>query len=184
MIEDNNRIEYTMGVGKANIIAFFMIFPILLIFFLPYYFIWEIDSLEIGIKLLMKYGLLIVLSGIVVHEFLHGITWSFFATKGFKSIKFGVNWKWLTPYCHCKEGLKVKHYMLGGIMPLLVMGIIPAIIALFIGNGSLLVFGIFFIWAAGGDIISFFMLIRLDQDAIVFDHPDKLGFYKEILQED
>jgi hypothetical protein len=114
-----------------------------------------------------------------VHELLHGFTWGIFATKGMKSIKFGVKWKYLTPYCHCKEPLRVKHYKMGGAMPLLIMGIIPSIVAIIVGNGFLLSFGIFFSWAAGGDIIVLYMMRKLDSNCYVSDRPTKMGFYQE-----
>jgi len=97
-----------------------------------------------------------------------------------KSIKYGVKWKFLTPYCHCKEPLKVKYYKIGGAMPLIVMGIIPSIIGLIIGHGGVLCFGIFFTWAACGDIISLYMLHKLDNNTYVSDHPDKMGFIREL----
>ncbi len=175
----SNRIEYTLGMGKANLYAFFLFFPIILIFLLPYALIWGYESFELGKNIFMHFMLPILILGIVVHEFLHGVTWAFYAKNGFKSIRFGMNWKWLTPYCHCKESLKVKHYALGAAMPLIVMGILPIIIAFVLGNGMLLAFGIFFTWAAGGDIIALFMLIRISKNSLVYDHPDKMGFYIE-----
>ena len=60
------------------------------------------------------------------------------------NMKFGVIWKMLTPYCHCKEPLKVGQYILGGVMPAVILGIIPCIIAIIIGHFGLLLFGIFF----------------------------------------
>ena len=86
----------------------------------------------------------------------------------------------MTPYCHCKEPLKVKHYKIGGAMPLIVMGIIPSIIGLIIGNGGILSFGIIFTLAAGGDIIALYMLRKLDNNIYVSDHPKKMGFIREI----
>ncbi len=65
-------------------------------------------------------------------------------------------------------------------MPLIVMGIIPPIIGIIIGHGGILSFGIFFTWAAGGDIIALFMLRKLDGEVYVSDHPDKMGFIQEI----
>lgn len=175
--KQTNRVEYTIDMGKVNLWVFIMIFPILLLFLLPFLLIWNFELLGLGKVILIKYGFIIVLLGIVLHELLHGITWALYATKGFKSIRFGVNWKWLAPYCHCKEPLKARHYAIGGLMPLVVMGIIPVIIALVIGNAVLLVFGIVFTWAAGGDIISICMLRKINRNTLVFDHPDKIGFY-------
>lgn len=170
--------EYTMGMGKVNLIAMLMTIPITVLILLPFILIWDYETFETGKDLFMDYFLLYLLGGIIIHELLHGLTWSHFALHGMKSIKFGI--KWLTPYCHCKEPLKVKHYKIGGAMPLIVMGIIPSIIGLIIGHGGILSFGIFFTWAAAGDIITLFMLRKLDGDDYVSDHPEKMGFIREI----
>ena len=100
---------------------------------------------------------IILIFGIVLHELIHGITWAKFAKAGFKSIKFGILKEMLTPYCHCKEPLKVKHYIFGAITPAIITGIIPAITAIFTGNLWLLIFGMLFTMAAAGD----FMIINL-----------------------
>ena len=172
--------EYTMGFGIVNLIALLMIIPIAAVILYPFILIWDYETFKIGQDIFYDNFLYILIGGIILHELLHGITWGKFASKGLKSIKFGVKWKFLTPYCHCKEPLKVKHYKIGGAMPLIVMGIIPSIIGLIIGHGGVLTFGIFFIWAASGDIIALYMLQKLDNNIYVSDHPDKMGFIREI----
>jgi len=62
------------------------------------------------------------------------------------------------------------------------MGIVPSLIGLIIGHGGILSFGIFFTWVAGGDIIALYMLQKLDNNIYVTDHPDKMGFIREINQ--
>ena len=91
-----------------------------------------------------------------------------------------MKWKYLTPYCHCKEPLKVKHYKLGAAMPLIVLGIVPSIAGLIIGHEGFLSFGILFTLAAGGDMIALYMLRKLDNNIYVSDHPKKMGFIQEI----
>tara|TARA_B110000902_G_scaffold30390_1_gene32730 strand:- start:310 stop:870 length:561 start_codon:yes stop_codon:yes gene_type:complete len=178
---ENNKIEeYTMGMGKVNMIAFIMIIPIAALILLPFILIWDYDTFKIGKDIFMDFFFFYLLGGIIVHELLHGLTWGYFASNGLKSIKFGIKWSFLTPYCHCKEPLKVKHYKIGGAMPLIVMGIIPSIIGLIIGNGGILSFGIIFTLAAGGDIIALYMLRKLDNNIYVSDHPKKMGFIREI----
>jgi hypothetical protein len=181
IIPENKRIvEYTMGFGKVNLIAMFMLIPIVAISYLPFILIWDNETYKLGKELFMDHFLIYLLGGAIIHELLHGFTWGVFASKGLKSIKFGVKWKLLTPYCHCKEPLRVKHYKIGGAMPLIIMGIIPLIIGLIIGHGGILSFGIFFTWAASGDIIALFMLHGLDNDIYISDHPDKMGFIRTI----
>jgi len=182
-IENKKTIEYTMGFGEANLYGLLLAIPIMAILLIPFVLIWNYETLKTGADVIMDYFLLIILVGIIIHELLHGLTWGLFASNGLKSIKFGVKWKFLTPYCHCKEPLKVKHYRIGGAMPLIIMGIIPSIIGLIIGHGGFLTFGIFFTIAAGGDIIALFMLRKLDNEIYISDHPNKMGFYREIKED-
>ncbi len=178
--ENKDFEEYTMGIGRVNLIAFLMIFPITAVILLPFILIWDYDTFKTGKELFNDNFLLILISGIIIHELLHGVTWGYFASNGMKSIKFGIKWKFLTPYCHCKEPLKVKHYKIGGMMPLILMGIIPTIIGLILGHGGILFYGIFFTWGAGGDIIAIYMLKNLDNNILVSDHPEKMGFIREL----
>lgn len=179
-MDDKKIVEYTMDMGRVSIIAMAMIIPIIVIYITPFILIWDIKTLSKGFDLSIIYILPIFIGGIVFHELFHGVTWAFFIPKGFKSIKFGVNWKYFTPYCHCKVPIKVKHYMLGAAMPLIVLGIAPAITGIIIGHGSLLFFGMFFTWAAGGDIIAMNILRKLDMNIYVSDHPEKMGFYMRV----
>ncbi len=115
--------------------------------------------------------------GIVLHELIHGITWAKFAKKGFKSIKFGILWKMLTPYCYCEETLNVRQYIIGAITPAIIMGIIPAVIAIVIGNLGLLIFGMFFTMAAGGDFLIINLIRKESSSDLVQDHPSEAGCY-------
>jgi Protein of unknown function (DUF3267). len=118
---------------------------------------------------------IILLAGIVVHELIHGITWSFFCEKGWKSIHFGVLWKMLTPYCHCAEPLLKRQYVIGAMMPMVILGLVPSILALFTGSFGMLLFGIIFINAACGDILICWKIRKESPDTLVLDHPSEAG---------
>ena len=181
--------KLTINLIWANIFGVLIVIPILLVFGLPYVLIWSSQFEPDNIKLLLSsikpdfiFGqtitvFVILLGGIVLHEIIHGITWSKFTENGFKSIRFGVLWKMITPYCHCKEPLKVKHYILGAIMPSLILGVIPCVIAILIGNFGLLIFGIFFTMAAAGDFLIINLLRKENKDDLVLDHPSEAGCY-------
>ena len=186
--DNYQREKLTINLVWANLSVFIFIIPILLVFALPYYLIWEEQFTPEAITATTQYiaendfifhlillGILIL--GIILHELIHGVVWAFFAKQKFKSIKFGVLWKILTPYCHCKEPLQVSHYILGGIMPAIVLGIIPSIIALIIGNLSLLILGIFFTVAACGDFLIVYSLRKENKQDYVQDHPIEAGCY-------
>ncbi|MBL6445456.1 DUF3267 domain-containing protein [Fulvivirga sp. 29W222] len=169
---------YTIKGSSINLLAFLFLIPIFLIFAVPYINLYGYLAFHHGLTSFISIYFLITFPlGIVLHELLHGAVWASFAKEGFKSISFGFNRKAMAPYCHCKEPLQVKHYALGGAAPGLLMGIIPAITAIIIASDWLLIFGIFFTLAASGDIISLWMLRKLDSSVWVSDHPKEIGFY-------
>jgi hypothetical protein len=175
-----------IDIKKANVYAVLMLVPIVLVFGLPYYFIWEpelymrdyLDSIgPFGIMSGTFKIIVFYLLGIVFHELIHGITWAFYAENGWKAIKFGVLWKVLTPYCHCKDPLKIKHYILGALTPAIVLGFIPSILSIIIGSIPLLIFGMIFIMAGGGDFMVVHLLRNEKTNNYVQDHPSEAGCY-------
>lgn len=83
----------------------------------------------------------------------------------------------LTPYCHCKEPLNVRQYIIGAIAPAILLGIVPSIVAIMIGNPGLLLFGMFFTIAAAGDILIINLLRKENSSDLVQDHPSEAGCY-------
>ena len=179
--------ELTIDMAKAQLLSLIYFLPCAIVLGLPFYFIWAADyNLETIIELVPKgigvggamfFICAILMGGIVLHELLHGVTFALFAKQGLKSIKFGVMWAFLTPYCHCKEPLLVKHYILGALIPGLVMGIMPMVLALITGNLFVFAFGLFFTLAAGGDFMMVNLLRKVDFNVLVEDHPSKIGCY-------
>ncbi|HNS29735.1 MAG TPA: DUF3267 domain-containing protein [Tenuifilaceae bacterium] len=174
---DEKRKEFTMGALRINLLSFLCIIPVSILFLVPFIAIWGSSALLAGKAMLLKYLLPIFILGIIVHEGLHGVAWACYAKNGFKSIRFGINWKYLAPYCHCKEPLSLKGYALGAALPLVVTGITPSLIALVIGNGFLVCLGFLFTLAATGDAIMLVTMRRLKKDALIADHPDKIGYF-------
>ena len=188
--ENFQKVKLTIDLTKANVYGILGLFPILLLYGVPFYLIWgdrfkgedsfrmfpETDSLMSGILVLLGF-VAVVAGGIVVHELIHGLTWSLFTKRGFKSIRFGILKEMLTPYCHCEEPLKVRQYVLGAAMPAVILGFIPALVSLFTGNSSILLFGIFFTMAAIGDFMIIWLLRKESSNSFVLDHPSEAGCY-------
>ena len=185
-LENYRKEKLTIDLVWANVFGVLILIPIGLLFGLPFYFIWKpqldikqyLDSagpLGAGLGFLLIFGILIL--GIVLHELIHGIIWAKFAKEGFKSIKFGVLWEMLTPYCHCKEALNVRQYIIGAIAPAIILGIIPAIIAIMTGNLGLLIFGMLFTMAAGGDFLIINLIRKESSSDLVQDHPSEAGCF-------
>lgn len=168
--------DITISVKDANTKAILytmpLIVPLIIVFILMHGYWTMFSYKEFSIAMIINLIL------IVVHELIHGITWSRFTEKGWDAISFGVIWKMLTPYCTCNEALTKKHYIIGALMPLVVLGLIPAIAALITGSSVLLWIGILMIIGAGGDIYMSLLLWKFEdngQETIFMDHPCEVG---------
>ena len=188
-IEENYiKEEVKINVIWANVFAFIVLAVAIILFGTPFYLIWIrnypvsrlVDtSMSLHAQLMnVVVALLVLIPGIVAHELIHGIFFELFAENGFKSIKFSIlpASKLFSPYCHCKDKLRKNHYRIGGIMPLVILGIVPAVISIIVGNLLLLYFGIFFTMAAAGDILVFTKLMKEKKDTWIFDSPTEIGF--------
>jgi hypothetical protein len=167
---------YTISIARANFIALLLIIPESLLFVTPFFIKWGVNVLTALRFKSLLFLLLFIILGAAIHELLHGIAWAIATRTGFRYIRFGLKWEYLTPYCHYVEAMKVWQYITGGIAPLVVMGIMPAIWAMSTGNALIMFFALFFTWAAGGDIQAVWMLGKFHRNQMIYDHPEELGF--------
>jgi hypothetical protein len=185
---EHNEEEVTITAKNLNMKALQLMLPLVIITFVPYYLIWRdyfsIDSIRAFIQSTKSwngYGtiviLMVLLAGIVVHELIHGFTWAIFSKNGFRSIRFGIIWKELTPYCHCTQPMPVLHYRIGTFMPALVLGLLPTFVSYVTGNFWCAVFGAVFTAAAAGDFMILNILKNENGNDLVRDHPEKVGYY-------
>jgi len=168
--ESLRKRDISINFWAANFYAIISVLPILIILYFLYLSIWEKPVIS------FKYPYwLIYLIGVVIHELIHGFFAMKFSKQGMKSVKFGISWKSLTPYCHCKEPLTVRDYRIVLLAPLVILGIVPTIIGLIIGHNGIYGFGLLFILAAGGDLIIFWKLRNENKNTLALDSPDKCG---------
>lgn len=164
---------------KANVYAILSILPIAIIYLTPYLLIWgwpEFDGVEPKGFFSGSFLFLIVyIVGIVIHELLHGVMFARYAKNGFGSVKFGILKKMLTPYCHCKEPLQVNQYIQALFAPNIVLGFVPAILAIAIGNLQMLAFAAVFTFSGMGDFMIFNLIRKEASDTWVQDHPTEGG---------
>jgi hypothetical protein len=176
------RNDLTIGIIKANVLTFLISLPIIIVAFILFFIVnpnyGVRNSIMASSPLALPIFLILLFPLIALHELIHGLTWSFFCENGFKDIEFGVKWKLLTPYCVCKTPLKKGHYILGALMPLIVLGLIPSLLAMAIGSMDIFLLGLVMILSAGGDILIVLMLLKYkaaSRDVIIFDHPSQAG---------
>lgn len=168
------REDRSFSMTRANAYVLLMIIPIGAAFFVPYWIVW--GGVGAG-----DWNLLIAaaifLGGVIVHELLHGLTWMIAGSQPREAVRFGIQWKSLTPYAHCTEPLDVGAYRWGAAVPGIALGIVPGIAAIALGSPGVLVFGFLFTLAAGGDALILWVLRDVPAGSLVEDHPTRAGCY-------
>lgn len=201
--------KISLDVTNANLLAIFILLIVALILIVPFFLIWHNDlvssidvffdriidvvdgylgemtssaSIFLGVIIIflvfevLFLGILFI--GVGLYVLIGAITLACYAENGWKSVEFGFK-KLLSPYCRCIEPLNVRHFMMSTSMPVIILGIIPAIVSLCIGSVVLLVWAILFITSGWGDIYITFKLAKEDKNAKVIDikAKDEMGVY-------
>lgn len=169
--------EVVASIEQAARLSLLTAFPVLCLYVAPYWLINHVNPfMEIDLAGSI-WLLVLVIPGIVIHELIHGFFFAIFSKKGFRSIRFGIKWEYLTPYCHCKVPVRVWQYAFGALAPLLILGVGPALAGYLLSDFYWILFGVFFTWAAAGDVLSVWLLRRFPASWMVKDHESNLGFY-------
>lgn len=164
-----------VNIYKANIFSLVLFAAVAVVSAIIWFAAWQ-DSLHgIAKPIYQLIFFIALIAGILVHELIHGISWAFFCPNGWKDISFGIIMKMLTPYCHCKQPLPLKAYLLGALMPLIALGLVPWVIGLCVGSALLIIWGVVFISAAAGDILIAWKLRHETSAATIIDHPTEAG---------
>ena len=171
------KTDLTIGLVAANVAVLAAAIPLAFIWFAVFFWANPDASFSLAgneiVLLLVAFAVLVV-----VHELAHGVTWSMFAEHGMKDIEFGFMKETLTPYCTCTTALPRGKYLIGALMPLLLLGILPSIAAVAIGWSWLLVVGFVMTLSAGGDVMIAIKLLayRSNADEVLwYDHPTEAG---------
>ena len=163
---------------QAKPLCLLIMLPFMALAFWIYYKVngFDLDCLSWGFLVVL---LMLILCLSILHELIHGITWSIFAKNHFHSIDFGFIWSSFSPYCTCSEPLKKWQYLLGTAMPTLVLGGGAAVVSVMTNQLLLFILAEFMIISGGGDflIILKSMLYHTDkQESVYCDHPYECGF--------
>ncbi len=111
-----------------------------------------------------------------VHELLHALAAIIFGKAKRKDIRFGIIWKALTPYTHCTLPMTPAQYRAVLFLPNIILGVLPYILSLVIGSTLMYWYASLMLLGGLGDLFIFFHTIRLPADALIKDHPHKIGF--------
>ena len=169
--------DLTIGLKKANVMALVLGFPIAFVLCIAFFMCNPRNAFSFGVQEVLYFVVSFIVL-IVVHELIHGLTWAIFAPHHWKNIEFGLIKEYWTPYCTCSEPLKKYQYIIGAGMPTILVGIVPAIIGMFLGSYWIFLTGICMIFGGGGDLTIILELLRYRstaKDTVYLDHPYQAG---------
>ncbi len=173
------KTDLTIGVVKANLLALIVMLPFAVLS--GAVVLSRVSFLSMA-ELMSPFDfllfLLVMLLLTAVHEGIHALTWAMFGKDYWKSIRFGVIWKALTPYCTCAQPMKRWQYILGGAMPTLVLGIGLTVAAALTGIFWVFILAIAMIFSGGGDftiILKILLHRQRGKEAVYYDHPYECG---------
>ena len=169
-----NRTDLTVGLVKANVFVIVISLPMMGLGLWLYY----LKNGFAGIRFSGIWMLPAVLVLTAVHELVHGLGWSLYTPNRLRDMEFGFMKQYLTPYCACGAPLSKREYIVGALAPLVIVGVIPAVLGILFGSFFWTMMGLIMILAAGGDmlIVKNILAYKTDsKDILYMDHPTQAG---------
>ncbi len=170
----SNERDLSVSLAAANLRSIIFALPPVVLVFALYVLFWGRPHFSINLT-----GVLIMIvlfiTGVVLHEAIHGLVWALRGTRSFSTIKFGMNIRALAPYAHATVPMSASAYRLGAFSPAFVLGVIPSIAGIVTGNLPATLYGMVFLAAAAGDFLVLWLIRHVPPDALVKDHPTRAG---------
>lgn len=164
---------HIIPIARANILALVLAGPPVLVLLLLFRALWPEQILDKS----TCFGILVLFVACTfLHECLHGLAWSRFCPNGLRDVHLGFLWKSLTPYCACRHPLPPGPYLLGTLLPGLLLGVGVCAVSLVVGSWAGMVLGSLNFLAAGGDL-AIALEARHCRGCTILDHPNQAGFY-------
>lgn len=136
-----------------------------------YLLVWGLGGIGLANWKWLWYTIILLL----MHEGTHAVAWKFASGLPWSAFSFGVQWKTVTPYCHCDQPMPAKAYRIGAMAPLVVTGILPWVWSMWIGDPDLALASAMLISGAGGDIYVTWAIRDVPKDIQVQDHDSQAG---------
>ena len=174
VVEGYEPQKKTISILVANLLGVALFVVVGALLGIPFFYLYGTEDLT-SWNTVFPWFLLLFVVGIMVHELVHGITWLHLTHKGFSHLSFG-----FLPggvYCHIDVPMPKRQYVIGALMPLLLLGIVPALVAFCTGSLLWLLLGIVFIVSAVGDMMIVWAIRKEPADVLVYDHPSEAGCY-------
>jgi hypothetical protein len=173
------RIDRSISIARANVVMLLITVPLMVALVALYLAVWNAGNLVNGLERFLRWRVVIptLVIGIPLHEAIHGLAWVILGRRPLSDVRFGFQWKTITPYAHLQVAVPATAYRWGAAMPAMILGLLPYLVGLILSQGLLAWLGLFFIFTGGGDLLVLWLLRGVDGDALTEDHPSRAGCY-------
>lgn len=170
--------ERTIAPATAMMLAFAMIPLAMILFIIPFQLRWNAFAprLPDGRGLLVLLGLLAgLMAGLLLHEIVHLIGYRLLGrvAPGVATLNFGR--AALAPQIRCDQPVPAGIYRRILLLPGVALGVVPGLVAIAIGSWVLLIWAVWMMVAAGGDVAGLWAMRGVPAGTPVRGHPTRVG---------
>jgi hypothetical protein len=115
------------------------------------------------------------MGGRLLHELLHLAAYRLFGRAPRGAARLALGRAALSPQVECDRPITARAYRRVLAFPGLVLGVLPGLAAMATGSWLLLVWAIWMVVVAGGDVAALWAMRGVPGESVVFAHPTRLG---------
>jgi dienelactone hydrolase len=170
--------ERTVSAPTAMMIAFAMIPVTMIALFIPFQWRWGLITprLPEGRPVLALLGVFVLLlSGLLLHEAVHWLAYRLLGRVPAGSLRLSMNRAAIAPQVRCESPLRARTYRIILLLPALLLGVAPGVIAIAVGSWLLVIWALWMLVAASGDLVTLWAMRGVASAATVRAHPTRAG---------
>jgi hypothetical protein len=169
--------DASMSVGRANLIALAWLPAAALLALGPFALRWGGRPLAEAVPAPSSLPLVlaVLLASVVLHELMHVAGFRLLAGAPARAVRLGLNRRTLTPFACCADPVSARGYRATALLPAVALGVLPALLAAASGSGLLALWSWAMLAVAGGDVAAVWAIRRVPAQALVQDHPARVG---------
>ncbi|MCA9973908.1 MAG: DUF3267 domain-containing protein [Anaerolineales bacterium] len=168
--------DVTPSAAQVTFLAFWLMPFMLLLFLGSYRVFWpELAGAQLRQPppLWLMIGLL--LAGLLLHEGLHALGFLLAGRAPRSAVRLAFNRRTLAPAAHCRVPLSLRAYRVAVLLPAVLLGLLPGILGIALGELWITLYGELMTLAATADLVILLAVRHLPPQARVLDHADRAG---------
>lgn len=169
--------DLSISVPRANAVALLLLPLIAALVLAPFTALWGLEALDQGwMDAATPFWRFLawLVASVVAHEALHALGFLLGGAPA-STVRLGIHPRALTPFASCSQPVSPSVYRMAAVLPAVVLGVAPMLLAWISGVGWLAVYAFGMLAAAAGDLTVLWLVRGLPRDARVLDNADRAG---------